>query len=114
MGSSDNVLRGGLTPKHVDVGELLSVLDFRALPAPRIHPEIADGVAEFRPAGAGFRLRVLEPGAVTEVFAPAIGLGLTGSVEIGGVEVSSPGAVAISSGAEQVRAAGRWVVASAS
>jgi mannose-6-phosphate isomerase len=28
MANSDNVLRGGLTPKHVDVPELLSVLDF--------------------------------------------------------------------------------------
>ncbi|HUV50203.1 MAG TPA: mannose-6-phosphate isomerase, class I [Anaerolineae bacterium] len=28
MANSDNVLRGGLTPKHVDVRELLSVLDF--------------------------------------------------------------------------------------
>lgn len=27
MGASDNVLRGGLTPKHVDVPELLAVLD---------------------------------------------------------------------------------------
>jgi mannose-6-phosphate isomerase len=33
MASSDNVLRGGLTPKHVDVAELLRVLDFRAGPA---------------------------------------------------------------------------------
>ncbi|HEY3497636.1 MAG TPA: mannose-6-phosphate isomerase, class I, partial [Polyangiaceae bacterium] len=33
MASSDNVLRGGLTPKHVDVPELLRVLDFRAGPA---------------------------------------------------------------------------------
>jgi mannose-6-phosphate isomerase len=30
MASSDNVLRGGLTPKHVDVPELLNVLDFAA------------------------------------------------------------------------------------
>jgi mannose-6-phosphate isomerase len=30
MASSDNVLRGGLTPKHVDVPELLAVLDFHA------------------------------------------------------------------------------------
>jgi mannose-6-phosphate isomerase len=29
MASSDNVLRGGLTTKHVDVTELLDVLDFR-------------------------------------------------------------------------------------
>lgn len=30
MASSDNVLRGGLTPKHVDVPELLNVLNFDA------------------------------------------------------------------------------------
>ncbi|WP_069854054.1 mannose-6-phosphate isomerase, class I [Actinoalloteichus hymeniacidonis] len=29
MANSDNVLRGGLTPKHVDVPELMRVLDFR-------------------------------------------------------------------------------------
>ena len=28
MANSDNVLRGGLTPKHIDVNELLSVLNF--------------------------------------------------------------------------------------
>jgi mannose-6-phosphate isomerase len=28
MANSDNVLRGGLTPKHIDVDELLAVLDF--------------------------------------------------------------------------------------
>lgn len=30
MANSDNVLRGGLTPKHVDVPELMRVLDFSA------------------------------------------------------------------------------------
>jgi mannose-6-phosphate isomerase len=35
MANSDNVLRGGLTPKHVDVAELLRVLDFAA-PAPPV------------------------------------------------------------------------------
>jgi mannose-6-phosphate isomerase len=34
MGSSDNVVRGGLTPKHVDVEELLAVLDFTPLDDP--------------------------------------------------------------------------------
>jgi mannose-6-phosphate isomerase len=34
MGGSDNVLRGGLTPKHVDVPELLRVLDVHAGPVP--------------------------------------------------------------------------------
>ncbi|WP_068278826.1 mannose-6-phosphate isomerase, class I [Aldersonia kunmingensis] len=32
MANSDNVLRGGLTPKHVDVPELLRVLDFEPTP----------------------------------------------------------------------------------
>lgn len=31
MASSDNVLRGGLTVKHVDVSELMRVLDFRSM-----------------------------------------------------------------------------------
>ncbi|MGW0044089.1 mannose-6-phosphate isomerase, class I [Rhodococcus sp. NPDC003348] len=34
MANSDNVLRGGLTPKHVDVPELLRVLDFEPLTGP--------------------------------------------------------------------------------
>ncbi|MFI5086152.1 MAG: mannose-6-phosphate isomerase, class I [Actinomycetales bacterium] len=34
MASSDNVLRGGLTGKHVDVPELLATVDFRPLPLP--------------------------------------------------------------------------------
>ena len=31
MANSDNVLRGGLTSKHVDVPELVSVVDFEPL-----------------------------------------------------------------------------------
>jgi mannose-6-phosphate isomerase len=42
MANSDNVLRGGLTPKHVDVPELLRLLDFGAGPPP-IVPGATDG-----------------------------------------------------------------------
>ncbi len=38
MANSDNVLRGGLTPKHVDVPALLSVLDFTDGPAKVLRP----------------------------------------------------------------------------
>ena len=41
MANSDNVLRGGLTPKHVDVPELLRVLDFTA-PPPPVRPGTPD------------------------------------------------------------------------
>ncbi|MEW2481177.1 mannose-6-phosphate isomerase, class I [Mycolicibacterium sp. XJ775] len=39
MANSDNVLRGGLTPKHVDVPELLRVLDFTPTPEDRLRSE---------------------------------------------------------------------------
>ncbi len=38
MGNSDNVVRGGLTVKHVDVDELLDVLDFEPLASPVVKP----------------------------------------------------------------------------
>ncbi|MFE3290624.1 mannose-6-phosphate isomerase, class I [Rhodococcus sp. NPDC059234] len=43
MANSDNVLRGGLTPKHVDVPELLRVLDFEPLTGPIRMPAAQPG-----------------------------------------------------------------------
>lgn len=40
MANSDNVLRGGLTPKHVDVPELLRVLDFAPTAASDLRPPV--------------------------------------------------------------------------
>lgn len=40
MANSDNVLRGGLTPKHVDVPELLRVLDFEPAEVDILDPVI--------------------------------------------------------------------------
>ena len=57
MASSDNVLRGGLSPKHIDVDELLEVLDFHALPVPYLAPIVqSDGVAVYRPGVPDFQL----------------------------------------------------------
>jgi mannose-6-phosphate isomerase len=45
MANSDNVLRGGLTPKHVDVPELLRVLDFTPASEAALRPETSkDGM----------------------------------------------------------------------
>lgn len=45
MANSDNVLRGGLTPKHVDVPELLRVLDFTPTADATIAPRtVGDGL----------------------------------------------------------------------
>lgn len=46
MANSDNVLRGGLTPKHVDVPELLRVLDFTPADDSVILPRSIRGGAE--------------------------------------------------------------------
>jgi mannose-6-phosphate isomerase len=40
MANSDNVLRGGLTPKHVDVPELLRVLEFAPTAEETLRPQI--------------------------------------------------------------------------
>jgi len=45
MANSDNVLRGGLTPKHVDVPELLRVLDFTPASEATLRPKTShDGM----------------------------------------------------------------------
>lgn len=46
MASSDNVLRAGLTPKHVDVDELLRNVDYVAAPPIRIAPETFHGATK--------------------------------------------------------------------
>lgn len=57
MASSDNVLRGGLTTKHVDVAELLNVLTFSDGPVPVLRPRAIDGVEDvFDTPAAEFRL----------------------------------------------------------
>lgn len=48
MANSDNVIRGGLTAKHVDVGELIKVVDFEAITPTRVTPNTeAPGVEHF-------------------------------------------------------------------
>lgn len=56
MGNSDNVLRGGLTPKYVDVPELLSVLDFTAGPPPLVTPHRVGGEEVYPTPAREFRL----------------------------------------------------------
>ncbi|WP_250442545.1 mannose-6-phosphate isomerase, class I [Actinotalea sp. C106] len=46
MASSDNVLRAGLTPKHIDIPELLDNVDYVAAPPIRIAPETFYGATK--------------------------------------------------------------------
>ncbi|WP_067687998.1 mannose-6-phosphate isomerase, class I [Nocardia jejuensis] len=61
MANSDNVLRGGLTPKHVDVPELLRVLDFEPLELPIVQSEaMGDGVYRYPAPAPEFTLSRFE------------------------------------------------------
>ncbi len=96
MGPSDNVLRGGLTPKHVDVAELLAVVDPAPLEDPRLPAEQLEGAVAYRPA-APFELR-----RIAGVHAVERGRGLLLAV--------SGGTVAIDGGSRALgRAEAAWI-----
>jgi mannose-6-phosphate isomerase len=67
LANSDNVVRAGLTPKHVDVPELLKLID-PAVAVPVIEPRpLGGGVSVYDSPAPEFRLyrAVLGPGEVT-------------------------------------------------
>lgn len=67
MANSDNVLRGGLTPKHIDVPELLRITEFRALGVPKLTAqETAYGQQLFIPPFAEFQLQHIELSAAAD------------------------------------------------
>jgi mannose-6-phosphate isomerase len=89
MAASDNVLRGGLTPKHVDVSELLSVLDFRALPVPYLAPtNLATGVEVFTPDVPDFQLLHAVTDADIPLPSAAIALCTEGSFTVNGLALA--------------------------
>ncbi len=61
MASSDNVLRGGLTPKFIDVPELLRTVDFHPVAVPMLEAERTVMDQElFRPPFEEFQLQRIE------------------------------------------------------
>ena len=90
MAASDNVLRGGLTPKYVDVPELLSVLDFSTAPVPYLRPsEPAPTVQIFRPDVPDFLMVRVTGDAGYRIDGPAIALCTAGSMTITGAVSST-------------------------
>lgn len=114
MASSDNVLRGGLTPKHVDVDELLRVLRFEpgVPPAPE-QRAIAPAVRTFDAGEDEFALAVIEAGAspvAIEAVEPSLLLALGGEVGLagpsGGVTVGHGDAVFVPPGEGPIEVTG--------
>ncbi|AVT30388.1 mannose-6-phosphate isomerase, class I [Plantactinospora sp. BC1] len=104
LAASDNVLRGGLTPKHVDVRELLRVLRFEVLADPVVSPvPVSPGVVTWPVpvddfALHGVRLDGRVGSARLELRGPRIALCLAGEVTVAdgaGSALLGPGAAAI-------------------
>ncbi len=74
MGNSDNVVRGGLTDKAVDVDALLEIVD----PTPLAHPAI-DVTDSYPLPAAGVALRRLDAGEAHRATGHELAIGLDGS-----------------------------------
>ncbi|PRY56142.1 mannose-6-phosphate isomerase, class I [Glycomyces artemisiae] len=104
MAASDNVLRGGLTNKRVDVPELLRVLDFQAMADPRTAAEDDGPVRTWPVPIDDFRLRRVKlTGAPLsiDVDGPRICLSTGGEVTVAddqGATALAPGRAAFSAG----------------
>lgn len=73
MANSDNVLRGGLTPKHIDVSELLNVLIFEHGDPSLVERETGeDGVVSYSTPTSEFRLSRISSSRTRTYRAPAI------------------------------------------
>ena len=120
MASSDNVLRGGLTPKHVDVAELLDVLSFAPQPPRRVaaqdlggglhlYPVPVDDFALHRVDLDGLEAAPLE----VPVAGPCLVLAIEGALELGDLPLPRGAAAYAPDGLPQLTGRGRVFVASA-
>ncbi|MEU8260324.1 mannose-6-phosphate isomerase, class I [Micromonospora sp. NPDC048999] len=108
MAASDNVLRGGLTPKRVDVRELLRVLRFEVLDEPVVAPvPVAPGVVTWPVPVEDFALHRVEltadgRGAWLALPGPRVVLCRAGRLTVDdgvGTVVLEPGQAAVGSAA---------------
>ena len=103
MAASDNVLRGGLTSKRIDVDELMQVLDATPAPPALLQPSrVAERTDVFEvgvPDFALLRVRSVAHARTTATLAgPAIALVIAGSVEVATADASvalTPGRAAL-------------------
>jgi mannose-6-phosphate isomerase len=114
MAASDNVLRGGLTPKRIDVPELLSIVDTTPGEVPVLRPQLSGAITTYEVPVKDFALRrvTLEGATIAlSVTGPTMVLATAGSVRVesaqGGVLDLAVGAAAFVSGpADEVRISG--------
>ncbi|WP_295788730.1 mannose-6-phosphate isomerase, class I [uncultured Microbacterium sp.] len=87
MAASDNVLRGGLTPKHIDVDELRGLVDFTPADPPLLRATPAgEGAEVFAPGIADFGLGHLAAGEAARLALDGVSivLGVSGEATVTG------------------------------
>ncbi len=114
MAASDNVLRGGLTQKRIDIPELLRVLRFEVLSDPVVPPvTLAPGVLTWPAPVREFAL-VKASVAGTPVTLPATGprimLCLDGAVDLGSLTLTGGQAAFVAATEPPVTCAGHGVI----
>ncbi len=110
MANSDNVLRGGLTAKHVNVDALLEAADCGAEEPTVLTPGGPNHT--FRPPVLDFcltRLEVAQP-VICGLSGPEIALCASGEVRVAGHEIAGGGAVWLPAGAGDYEVAGTGLV----
>jgi mannose-6-phosphate isomerase len=111
MASSDNVLRGGLTGKHVDLAALIEVLDFADGRVPVLHPVLGPGGLRYPVPVEEFDLTRVQLDAQTGVLTsrgPQVLLCTEGEAEL----TSSEDTLALGKGAAAFVPAGAQITAS--
>ena len=96
MANSDNVLRGGLTPKHIDIQELFSILSFEPYKPPLLKPvqTTSAGCFSYKKCCREFSLFLVKNPAASEQ--PALPDGIKMELPEKGIAAVYDGAVEIS------------------
>lgn len=115
MANSNNVLRAGLTPKHIDPAELLDILDCVAAPPVRIAPEVVGHTRVFYAPVEDFELSVTKlagqggvdlPGHGPRIVLVIAGVGRLGTAESDPVDVGPGDSFFVPAGVGPVSAEG--------
>lgn len=104
MANSDNVLRGGLTSKHIDVDELENIVVFSPIDDPVLVSEVSGNRTDFPVPVDDFAVTRFEGEGSASVAGPAIVLAVAGEVQLGELVLSSGEAAFVAANDGEVEA----------
>lgn len=104
MANSDNVLRGGLTSKHIDADELEKIVLFEPMEDPVLVPEVSGNRSVFPVPVDDFAVARYEGEGAASLAGPAIVLAVAGEVRLRGLVLQSGEAAFVAVGDGEVEA----------